>query len=235
MKIALFGDLHGNRPATAALEKDIEKKGADALYCLGDLVGKGPDSPWTMDWAFANCQVILMGNWDEGIVKSDSETGMWYRAQLGQARLEKLAQLPMEHRFAFSGRKVRLVHGRNFVPGVVYPESPAEEKVAFFRDEDGYTPDFVAYADIHRPFYEQIRKVGVLLNTGSVGNPLLRQPYPTYALLEGDMGETRTALSVTIVQLEYDREEAVRLTEAVPDLPMGDAFIKEIMTGQYSR
>ena len=64
MRIALVADLHGNWPAVQAMERDIARRGADEIYCLGDLVGKGPSSDKTCDWAFANCSVILGGNWD---------------------------------------------------------------------------------------------------------------------------------------------------------------------------
>ena len=37
MRIALIADLHGNWPATQALERDLALRGADRLYCLGDL------------------------------------------------------------------------------------------------------------------------------------------------------------------------------------------------------
>ena len=67
MKIALVADLHGNLPATMAVDADIRARGADAVWCLGDLVGKGPSSAETFDWAVNRCDVILRGNWDEGV------------------------------------------------------------------------------------------------------------------------------------------------------------------------
>ena len=93
MRIALIGDLHGNLPALEAVARDIQGRGADAVYCLGDMTGKGPSSPETLDWALANCAVVLMGNWDDGI--ADPALSFpdldWYRAQLGEKRLATLA------------------------------------------------------------------------------------------------------------------------------------------------
>lgn len=42
-RLALVSDLHGNSTAWAAVLADIREVGASAIYCLGDLVGKGPD------------------------------------------------------------------------------------------------------------------------------------------------------------------------------------------------
>jgi predicted phosphodiesterase len=40
MKIlALIADIHGNHLALRAVLDDIKKRGVDAVYCLGDLVG----------------------------------------------------------------------------------------------------------------------------------------------------------------------------------------------------
>ena len=44
MRYALIADLHGNRPATQALERDLNRTRPDKVFCLGDIVGKGPSS-----------------------------------------------------------------------------------------------------------------------------------------------------------------------------------------------
>lgn len=61
-RIALIADLHGNLPAVEALEQDLKIRSVDEIWCLGDIVGKGPSSPDTFDWAMAHCSLILRGN-----------------------------------------------------------------------------------------------------------------------------------------------------------------------------
>jgi len=237
MKLAIISDLHGNKPATEAVAADITRRGVDAVYCLGDLVGKGPSSRETMDWALSRCDVVLQGNWDEFICAAtvNFAGAQWFREQLGEDRIQKLEKLPFEHRFAFAGRRIRLIHGRPIIPDTVFSDSPLEERAALFQTEDGYTPEIVGFADIHQPFYQHINPHGILFNTGSVGNPLGGQPYATYVLLEGEMGNTISPLTYTVVQLPYDREEAIRQALACPDLPYLDAYINELRTGLYSR
>ena len=238
MRIALIGDLHGNLPALEAVARDIERRRADAIYCLGDMTGKGPNSPETLDWALAHCAVVLMGNWDEtvaGLVPTSSSSMAWFRNQLGEKRLAALAALPKEHFFQLAGRRVRLLHGRSVTPNVVYSDSPKAWRQELFEVENGLRPQIVGFADVHRPFYEQISGCGTLFNTGSVGNPLAQQPYPSYVLLEGPAGEAEGPLLHTIVQLPYDREEAVRQALAAEGLPRQEAFVREVRTGLYSR
>lgn len=237
MKIALLGDLHGNMTAVEAVDQDMKARRLDAIYCLGDLIGKGPQSPETMDWALARCEIVLQGNWDEVISRENSPfpDSPWYRKQLGKERLRVLSMLPPEHRFLFSGRRVRLLHGRPIVPDTVYSDSALPERLRLFETDDDYRPNIVGFSDIHRPFFEQITDAGTLFNTGSVGNPLARQPYATYAILEGQPDDAVDTLTHTIVQVPYDREEAMRLALQAPDLPGLDAYINELRTGLYSR
>ena len=69
-KILFLADLHGNLPATLALEKEIEKIKPDDIWFLGDAVGKGPESDKTLDWVRANCRHFISGNWDIGCVET---------------------------------------------------------------------------------------------------------------------------------------------------------------------
>ena len=130
MQLALIGDLHGNWPATQALAEDLKRRGIKDIFCLGDVVGKGPESHKTCDWARENCQVILGGNWDTGIAGKHFPNDSFYWDQLGPERMTFLAQLPLEHLFTFGGMKFRLIHGRPMFPQLLFairrqkPSSP---------------------------------------------------------------------------------------------------------------
>ena len=65
-KIILLADLHGNMPATLAMEKEINRIEPDEIWFLGDAVGKGPESDQTCDWVRTHCQHFIGGNWDYG-------------------------------------------------------------------------------------------------------------------------------------------------------------------------
>src|SRR3989304_38875 len=44
MRIALIADIHSNLEALEAVLRDVERRGpVDAWWCLGDIVGYGPD------------------------------------------------------------------------------------------------------------------------------------------------------------------------------------------------
>ncbi|MBR6571014.1 MAG: metallophosphoesterase family protein [Clostridia bacterium] len=233
MQIALIADLHGNRPAVEALEKDLQFIQPDKIYCLGDIVGKGPSSDYTFDWAMANCDLILGGNWDYGVGYKQFPFDKYYWDQLGEERLKKLRELPREHHMYMSGRHIRLFHGRPVMDTLVTVRYPADQIEPFFDDGCGNRFDAVIYADAHSQAMRTISP-GIFVNTGSVGNGI-GVPKCCYAILCGEEGKTPAPMEIRMRQLEYDREQAVRDAEAAPDVPRIDTFIREIQTGIYSR
>src|SRR6266850_828306 len=62
---ALISDIHSNLEALQAVLADIEKAGVKEIYCLGDIIGYGPNPRECIDLAM-KCQVVILGNHDQG-------------------------------------------------------------------------------------------------------------------------------------------------------------------------
>ena len=232
-EIAVVADLHGNWPATEAVDRDIRQRGIQKIWCLGDVVGKGPSSPETFDWAYENCEFILQGNWDEGISKKLYPKDEFYYRQLGEKRMKILSELPIEYECYLSGRKTRLFHGRPTMPEPFYVHSEYDLLSPYFAPDY----DVVGYADVHRQGMRILGFKGILFNTGSVGNGL-GVAMAQYVILRGEIGgrELRP-LDVNLVTVPYDRDRAVRDTEEAGKrgLVNWDLFKQEILTGAYAR
>lgn len=232
-RIALIGDLHGNMPAVEALDKDLSARGIDTVWCLGDVVGKGPSSDRVYDWAVERCSVLIMGNWDEGIGYRQFAPDAFYWEQLGERRMEGLRNFSREYITLISGRKLRLIHGRPIMRSAVQVYADAENFYPLFSPDI----DVLAYADVHRQGQRLLNGGKILLNCGSVGNGM-SVAMVQYAILTGEWGSERVSpLDITLVTLPYDRQRAVRDTEEAEKkgLQHGDAFRREILTGVYSR
>lgn len=232
-EIALIADLHGNLPATETVDADIRARGIDTVWCLGDVVGKGPSSAETFDWAVGRCQVILQGNWDEGIGWKLFPKDEFYYRQLGDRRMRMLTEFPLEHACLLSGRKVRLFHGRPTMPEPYYVHEDYDLLAPYFAPDW----DVVGYADVHRQGMRMLGFKGILFNTGSVGNGL-GVPMAQYAILRGELqGTDKAPLDIQMVTLPYDRDQAVRDAEEAGKrgLHNWDLFIREITTGVYAR
>ncbi|WP_211746500.1 metallophosphoesterase family protein [Paenibacillus sp. Marseille-Q4541] len=249
-RIAIVSDIHGNMTAWNAVLEDIRKKGITRIFCLGDLVGKGPDSVAAVDSVRENCEVVVRGNWDELVAKRQIGPHFeWHAECLGEQRLSYLSALPFSYHFRLSGRVIRLVHASAIsVYHRVQPWDKMEERLGMFGpiadlafvDNDPREPDVVGYGDVHNAYLQHLSGK-MLFNVGSVGNPL-DLPEASYCIMEGTSEGQAYADEKVIVQNEpfslqfvrvpYDIEAEVTkaLQSGAPDI---DLYINEIRTGVY--
>jgi protein phosphatase len=249
MKIAVMSDIHGNIPALEAVLRDIEGQAVDEILCLGDLVGKGPDSPETVDLCRRHCDGVVRGNWDDGLYKAylehlaeppsehPAEQSMtsWYIQQLGEERLRYLGSLPHWLERTISGRIVRFfpAHPQSFTRYFAStPPAQLRELLEPPPDSPCREISHIAlYGDIHYPYLSPLDG-RTIANVGSVGNPL-DKPLACYAILEGVRGGALTdAFSLAIRRVPYDLEEAIRRAH-MAGLPDIDRYIPEIMEARY--
>lgn len=232
MRIAMLGDLHGNLPATLAIERALSGLRVDEIWFLGDAVGKGPQSRETCDWVRANCTRIIGGNWDYGVGGKHFPADVYYWDQLGPERLQWLSSLPREMDVTISGTRFRLFHGRPVTELLRVQDDQARLSETF--TANGVTYGGVIFADSHRPFLRTLNQ-GYMLNTGSVGNTM-GVPKAHGLIMEGEPDSAEPSLlQMTILSVPYDNEAAVAAALADDGLPMRDAYIREIRTGVYSR
>lgn len=67
MKRAVISDIHANCAAFEAVMADIEEQGCDDIYCLGDIIGYGPDPRECITLA-QQCGLNLLGNHEEAVL-----------------------------------------------------------------------------------------------------------------------------------------------------------------------
>lgn len=120
MKIAIISDIHANREALDAVLAHIGALGLTKIYCLGDVVGYGPEPEYCVDRVRERCELCLMGNHDEALFRDASDFNphartaidftrgrmepSWYSSSDKKARWRFLKELPLlweEERFLF--------------------------------------------------------------------------------------------------------------------------------------
>jgi diadenosine tetraphosphatase ApaH/serine/threonine PP2A family protein phosphatase len=67
MQVAIVSDIHGNRHAFEAVLADVRSSPAEAIWCLGDIVGYGADPNDCCRLARKHADVCLSGNHDMAV------------------------------------------------------------------------------------------------------------------------------------------------------------------------
>ncbi len=189
MPFLILSDIHGNREALEAVLAHA-RGSYNAILCLGDLVGYGPDPNAVVEWARANVPVIVRGNHDKACSGLDSleyynpaarTSAIWTRGVLLAENLEYLQRLP---RGPLRHESFDLVHG-----------SPL--------DEDDYLITIADVAQLRRDLATPLSffghthiQGGFLLTRGGIkrivpGRPLELEPDHFYLLNPGAVGQPR--------------------------------------------
>ncbi|MFE8697097.1 metallophosphoesterase family protein [Cytobacillus sp. FJAT-53684] len=240
--IAVISDIHGNMTALETVLEDTKARGIQTIICLGDLVGKGPNSQKSVERIRETCKVVVLGNWDDFIQKPvEFEEVKWHQDQLSEESLAYLGTLPFHYDFHMSGKYVRLFHAsaKSIYHRVVPMRDSYEEKRVMFENtewitesKEGKTPDVVGYGDIHAALIEPIHPQKTLFNVGSVGNSL-DIPEATYAILHGTYLSVDPApFSIEIVRVPYDVEKELRIAKEM-GLPNWEAYAFELREAKY--
>lgn len=239
-KIAIISDIHGNIPALEAVLDDIQVRGISRIFCLGDMIGKGPHPHVAVDIVKDKCEEVVRGNWDDFVAKannSEAYTIIWNQKKLGNERMEYLKNLPTYIEFFMSGRLVRLCHATvDDVFKRIQVFASTEEKMNIFKaprnsSEHAADSDIVGYGDIHYAYIQN--HIGkTLFNVGSVGNPL-DTIEASYAIIEGKYGSReKSSFAINFVRVPYDIENAVYQAES-DNIPELTEYVTELRTGIY--
>jgi predicted phosphodiesterase len=64
---AVISDIHSNLEALTTVLADIEKRGIETIYCLGDVVGYGPNPRECLDLIINKTKWCVLGNHDYAV------------------------------------------------------------------------------------------------------------------------------------------------------------------------
>lgn len=235
-RIAILSDIHGNMPALEAVFEDIRLRKIDEIICIGDLIGKGPQPAEAIAYVREHCDIVIRGNWDEFILnETEFESTKWQQNLLNEEHRGYLGQLPFCYEFMLGEKFVRCVHASpRSVHERISPFQPLEKQESLFENSDvtlnicgERTPDYYIYGDIHYAFVKPIEGKGILVNVGSVGNPL-DIPEASYGILEN----VGASVSVQLVRVPYDKEAVLNIAKEV-QMPDFEKFEAEIIECVY--
>ncbi len=205
MKYAIISDIHGNLEALESVLEDIERQRVDAILCLGDIIGYGPNPNECVSIIKRMAQISLAGNHDYAPLGKIDITYFnqwarnaihWTAGRLTPASVEFLLSLPLIKKL------------NNFTIVHATPEDPEEwdyittvdDAIKNFPAFDGqvcfighsHVPLVVAMND--RQEFRIIRDnpfifredERYIINVGSVGQPRDLNPKAAYAIFDSE-------------------------------------------------
>ena len=213
MRIAVLSDLHSNLEALEAVLADLAAQGgADQTWCLGDIVGYGPDPAETLEFVRAKVDVAVAGNHDyavAGVIDTAefnpyaAAAAHWTAQRLSEPQRQFLKQLPTKVEAAAT---FTLAHGSPRQPLWEYLVSTAvaQANLSAFNTPcclvgHSHVPLLFAFPTTPKggssptPTQARILEPGevvplsagrFILNPGSVGQPRDGDPRAAYAIVD---------------------------------------------------
>ncbi len=223
MKIAVISDIHGNMEAIEAVMADIEQKGCDRIFVLGDYAMAGPEPNCAVQY-FMNKKndpkfTMIQGNTDLMIADYSEElyNSLKEKAPIMAEALKNdvsvlnplekkfLKTLPIQKEVEAEGVKFLLVHGSPRKNNEdILPDTPIEEVEKMLVNVNA---DVVLCGHTHIPCGFQTESKKTVINDGSIGRTFFTVkgvPMACYLLIEVIFG--RCAFEHQFV--DYDREKA---------------------------
>lgn len=211
MRYAIISDVHANPEALSAVLASDSVRAADALVCLGDLVGYYTDPNECVDLVRHRASACIAGNHDLAVIGrlDPSDFGRharaaveWTRPRLSAKNRAYLAALPLT---ALIGDAFLCVHG------ALHPEpnptlhlsSSARVEQSFERLRSGaFGPRVCFFGHTHRAVaymhdgervqalsgaaFELRRGASYLINPGSVGQPRDGDARASFAVFDSE-------------------------------------------------
>jgi hypothetical protein len=242
-RVAVFGGVYSNRFALEALLHDASERGAEAVYCLGDLGGFGPEPERILTLLEQGGVRTIQGNYEQSLAAGDEDCNCGYTdprdnhfAALSYAYTERntgdafkrwMGALPERRRFRVGGRELLLVHGsprrvNEFLFESTSPVPFLETLVAQERC-DGFLCTHTGL-----PWQRPLPSGGLVANVGVIGRPANDgRTEVRYATLEA----RQDGVEIESIPLRYDHEA---LAEAMAAAELPAEFVETILTGWWT-
>ncbi len=251
-KIALCGGTYSNPYALRAFVADARARGAERLFCLGDLGGTGaePDAIWPL--LVDNGICCIAGNYDVAVGRGDTDCGCGYGDRYDNEFAQVMydytlehtsadfaawmRELPTERRLQIDGAEIHLVHGSTLALNDFWWESLSEEAHAERVAASG--ADVICCTHSGLPWQRRVGST-LVVNVGILGRPAndgRREVW--YALVdisaENQAGQGQDPVSrvtAELVPLAYDwAAHAASMRKA--GLP--EAFVDTVESGWWT-
>jgi len=234
MRYAILGDIHANWDALDAVLADMADRDIGRYFCVGDVVGYGPEPGKCMRCVRDMNFVCVAGNHDHAAIgrldlryfNAHARSAVeWTRHRISVANAEYVSELPLVHEVD----GITLAHGAVHRPDQFgYIETVFAAQVSFhamrtplaflghshvpiaFLENEGQ--DAVTYTQSTEIDLRHVTKA--IVNVGSVGQPRDDDPRAAYVIYDTETHSVETRR----IEYDIDRAQAKIRKAGLPDV-----------------
>ena len=216
MPIALISDIHGNLEALGEVFGYIESHGIDTIYCLGDIVGYGPNPNECVELIAERCTKVVIGNHDHAAIGLTSTeyfndfaklSTQWTMNNLTEKNKDFLFSLD----FSFNTETFLAVHSTPSTPAMwhyILSEVEAQHEFKYFDEHIcfiGHSHFPIVFNN--RAGFTRATRIKLemedkyIVNVGSVGQPRDGNPKTCFCVYDEDEDQ------IEFIRLDYDVEK----------------------------
>ncbi len=242
-RIAVFGGVYNNHLALEALLEDASRRGAEALYCLGDLGGFGPHPERVHNLLTAGGVRVIQGNYEQSLAASREDCNCGYTdprdnhfaalsysytdANIGSEFRAWMGALPPRRRVRVGDCELLLVHGSpRRVNEFLFDSTTSVAFLETLLDQERGDALLCTHTGLH--WHRSLPSGRQALNVGVLGRPANDgRTNVWYALLDGNDGQLRA----DFIPLDYDHRA---LADEMRREALPTEFIETILTGWWT-
>ena len=242
-RVAVFGGIYSNHLALTALIDDARERGAEALFCLGDLGGFGP-SPEKV-WPLLEKAGVktIQGNYEESLASGREDCNCGYtdprdnhfarisydytERHSSQEFKEWMGTLPSQRRLRIGDREILLAHGSpRRINDFLFDSTAPDAHLELLLEQYDCQGLLVTHSGLH--WHRRLPGGGDVINVGVIGRPANDgRTEVWYSLIENREGR----LAVGLVPLAYDH---LALADEMRSEGLPEEFVETILTGWWT-
>lgn len=242
-RVAVFGGVYNNHHALSALLEDAARRGAEAVYCLGDLGGFGPSPEKVRPLLDQGGVLSIQGNYEESLASGREDCNCGYTdprdnhfAEISYRYTERncspgykawMGTLPRRRRVRVGDREMLLVHGspRRVNEFLFHSTAPVPFLEVLL---DQQRCDAVLCSHTGLGWHRRLPSGRDVVNVGVIGRPANDgHTRVWYSMIEA----REDGLAVELLPLVYDHQglAAEMRSEGLPE-----EFVETILTGWWT-
>ena len=241
-RIAVFGGVYNNHLALAAAIEDARQRGAEALFCLGDLGGFGPNPDRVYPLLRDHGVQVMRGNYDISLAEGLEDCGCGYTdprdnyfaeisynytfEHTSDANKQWLTTLPDHLRLQLGRYRIYMSHGSPRQVNEFLWESTSPDCLLTKLCED-YDADVLLCTHTGIKWRRDLPQDRYCINVGVLGRPENDgETHVWYTLLTA-----APDLQVEFIPVHYDHQG---LAQEMRQEGLPEEFVETILTGWWT-